>query len=118
VAFAEDCPGLFRVMWHPSLKPFTGHPGLAEAAGATLAPLEQLVVRAQAAGVFAPGPPGPLTLTVWSTIHGLTVLALDAQLAGPFGILDPLEAVEPVTRRLLEGLRAEPAGPRAARPGG
>jgi hypothetical protein len=65
----------------------------------------------QADGEFTPGPPEPLAITAWSTVHGLAVLAME-------GLLPPAltfggrgaELAEVVTRTLGAGLvlRAEP----------
>lgn len=105
VAFALHEPGLFRVMWHDEVKPFTSHAGLAEAARAALDLLVMALARAHERGTLAPGLDAKTAAMIaWSTMHGHAVLALDGQLVGPFGVTDATHSVRLVLRTLLEGL--------------
>jgi AcrR family transcriptional regulator len=78
VAFARAAPGQFRVMFHPTLKPFTQHPGLSEAAFDALGVLRRLVA--------ACGGGEREVMATWSLVHGQALLELDGQLQGPFGV--------------------------------
>lgn len=85
VLFATQSPGLFRVMFHPSLKPFSEHPALLQAATQALDVLRQLV-----AALAGPAVPQKVLVTrvmaAWSMFHGQAMLQLEQQLVVPFGI--------------------------------
>lgn len=76
--FGLEHPGEFRAMFHPSIKPFTKYSGLAEVA------LEAFDVLANEMHHIRPDAPKELSLAVWGTVHGITSLALDNQIAGVF----------------------------------
>ncbi len=108
VAFALEAPGSFRAMFDATLKPFTAHPGLAEAAFDALAVLNRVLRAGVAEGVFRPDDVSGSVMTTWATIHGQATLLADDQLAGPFEVTraEGLASARLVMRRLFEGLRA------------
>jgi AcrR family transcriptional regulator len=98
VRFALESPGAFRVMFHTSLKPFTAHQGLPEAASLALNILRTLVhscIPRASDGQVA-------VMTTWAAIHGQAMLFVDGQLEGPFGV-GPA-AAELATRRMMRWL--------------
>jgi AcrR family transcriptional regulator len=103
VEFALGESGAFRVMFSAELKPFTAHPGLAEAALEALAVLRGLVSRAEEAGVLPAGDAEARVRLLWTVAHGQASLATGAQLAGPFGLASDA-AVLGDTRRMLQAL--------------
>lgn len=80
VAFAEENPGLYRLLYAP------GHAAGADPAAipeAALAALEA-GVRAARQGGFAKGADArDVAAMLWFTVHGAILMALDAQLPGP-----------------------------------
>ncbi len=90
VLFALEHPGLFRVMFHPTLKPFADHPNLLTEATQSLGVLRRLLVELDEAPV-AEGELATRTMTAWAIFHGQAMLQLDQQLAFPFGV-GPAEA--------------------------
>ncbi len=107
VGFAAEEPGAFGVMFAAELKPFTAHPGLAEAADAALAVLHGLAARGVADGSLRPAGARELALVVWVAVHGLATLARERQLEARFGVDLPHApaAARGVLGMLLEGLR-------------
>ncbi|HMA91294.1 MAG TPA: TetR-like C-terminal domain-containing protein [Polyangiaceae bacterium] len=106
VAFALQCPGLFRVMFHPSIKPFADFPELDRAARAALLVLRHALVELRG-GPATEEVSRTQTMAAWSTIHGHAVLQLERQLNAPFGI-DPTDAdraARSVFRILIHGLK-------------
>lgn len=113
VTFAGTSPGLFRVMFHPCLKPFSNHPALLQAATATLEVLRRLVA-SYCAPAATPATLRTYAMTAWACVHGQAVLLLDQQLLVPFGV-EPTSADEStraVFRTLLSGVGAK--NPRSA----
>lgn len=103
VEFALCESGAFRVMFSAELKPFTAHPGLAEAALEALGVLRRLVSAAAAEGALPPGDAEARVRLLWTVAHGQASLATGAQLAGPFGLTSD-GAVLGDTRRMVQGL--------------
>jgi AcrR family transcriptional regulator len=103
VHFAASSPGLFRVMFHPSLKPLAQHPGLLQAAGAALAVLRKLV------GEISAAPRKAQVIAAWATIHGQAVLQLDQHLVATFGVEDAQSdaTARAVMHILVKGLSSE-----------
>ena len=114
VRFAVSHPAEFRFMFRPELRNPTVQTSQIEPAEAQaveragLAAYQALVdgiVACQEAGLVAPGDPGPLALTAWSTVHGLAVLLVDGPLqrdAAAAGYRDWV--AREVTQRLAQGL--------------
>lgn len=103
VHFAASSPGLFRVMFHPRLKPLAQHPGLLQAAGAALEVLKRLV------GEMTPAPRKAQMIAAWATIHGQAVLQLDQHLVATFGVEDSQAdaTARAVMHILAQGLSSE-----------
>lgn len=116
VALAAEDPGAFGVMFAAELKPFTAHPGLAEAADAALAVLVGLAERGVADGSLQPLPPREVALATWAAVHGLATLARDRQLEGRFDLDLPgaAAAARRLLAMLLAGVRAAPPARPAA----
>lgn len=116
VCFAVNNPARFRFMFRPELRTgyrparlFEGDERVegsaAEAARVAYEVLTDAIVECQRSGLVTAGEPASLTLTAWSTVHGLAVLILD----GPEGELarSPEEAgrvARVVTETLTRGL--------------
>jgi AcrR family transcriptional regulator len=101
VRFAANSPGLFRVMFHPSLKPLAQHPGLLQAADAALTVLKDIVAETMEH-------PRPLhTIAAWATIHGQAVLQLDQHLVVTFGVDDSQadSTARAVIQTMVDGLK-------------
>jgi AcrR family transcriptional regulator len=112
-------PALYRLMFGPALaaptsaaqhgttKADSGRPAEARIAGATArAVLDEIILRGAETGAFAisAGSKNELAiaaLSIWSAVHGLTLLVIDA-LTGSELAIDAL--VERLVRTLLEGL--------------
>jgi AcrR family transcriptional regulator len=108
VRFALASPGHYRVMFGGFVAKADCDPNLTtEASGAfgvLLAALTELQQRKLVRG----GEPEPLALFVWSTVHGVAMLAIDGQLTRPGLSLDPV--MHSVVQRVWDGI-AVPGGP-------
>jgi AcrR family transcriptional regulator len=104
VCFANDNPGLFRLMFSGLLSERSRYPDLQEAAAAAFAMLGELV------GENLARPPGEATdalvLTAWSTVHGLAVLLIEGRLDVRQTNEDAARLTREVTRVLGRGLRS------------
>lgn len=78
VNFGLANPGIYRTMFHNSIKPFSDYPHLLESANNALLELNNLFDNGMKTAEFN-------ALTLWTSAHGIVSLALDGQLAGPFG---------------------------------
>lgn len=78
VNFGLANPGIYRAMFHNSIKPFSNYPYLHESANTALLELNHLFDNRMKSTRFN-------ALTLWTSAHGIVSLALDGQLAGPFG---------------------------------
>jgi AcrR family transcriptional regulator len=104
--FAKSSPGLFRVMFHPSLKPLSQHAGLLQAATSALAVLKEIVAE------VTPHALPFRVMAAWATIHGQAILQLDQHLVATFGVdgdSDADAAARAVMQTLLDGLRSRPS---------
>jgi AcrR family transcriptional regulator len=113
-------PALFRLMFGPVLVTIAaGRPAEARDAGARAkAVLDEIILRGAQSGDFATSPDGKselamASLSVWSAVHGLTMLALD-KLTGSDLSIDNL--VKRLMRTLFDGLM--PRSSRVAVPQG
>ncbi len=107
VEFAVDHPAHFRVMFGGQVPDFTSHAALLDASACTFGLLVQCVEQGQASRQLAPGPPLPIALTAWSTVHGLASLLVENQLAQlGLGREDAERLAMEQTEKLLEGLKA------------
>lgn len=108
-AFALGNPARYRLMFGSELLPDSGfQPTLTEVAGAgAKAVLRDVVVRGAASGDFAVDEEDPdqvagAVLSVWSAVHGLALLLMDAKIVSPGA---PQGQVDTVSEVLLAGLR-------------
>nr|BFE84347.1 hypothetical protein GCM10020093_069480 [Planobispora longispora] len=105
VAFARREPNTFRALTHPSLADKSQHPDLLSASNRAFDVLRAAVVRAQADGHVVSAAPAALALTAWSTVHGISALIVDDQLAAKGYADDPDDLAEEVLATLFLGLR-------------
>jgi AcrR family transcriptional regulator len=118
VSAGVENPALYRLMFGPALAAPTsavrsdtkangGRPAEARAAGATAkAVLDEIILRGAESGAFAISPRSKselavAALSIWSAVHGLTMLVIDS-LTGSELAIDML--VERLVHTLLEGL--------------
>lgn len=76
--FARENEGLFRAMFHSSIKPFDKFPGLIEAANSAIFPLFSIF------SAMDRKRSEPKVLLSWAVAHGFATLAIDGQIPGPF----------------------------------
>ncbi|GAA3442803.1 WHG domain-containing protein [Planomonospora venezuelensis] len=106
VGFARREPNTFRVLTHPSLADKSQHPDLLSASDRAFDVLHAAVLRAQADGHLGPAAPAALALTAWSTVHGISSLVVDDQLAAKGYTGDPDDLAEEVLATLFLGMRS------------
>lgn len=102
VAFAQDEPNLYRLMFGGRILPKGAHPRLDEAGLAAFRVLEETVAMGQHVGYLKPLPLSLMTATAWSLVHGLSQLTIDGHLPG--ADIEPTLA-EGVLTLLLDGSR-------------
>jgi AcrR family transcriptional regulator len=109
VAFGVRRPHLLQLMFGPAVPDWSVHPGLVAASGQLAALLADIVIEGQARGVIRAGPVGDLTLTAWSLVHGLALLATGRRIPGA-SVDDAFiqRAARRATRLLVDGLRSRP----------
>jgi AcrR family transcriptional regulator len=94
VCFGVENPSLFRLMFGSRLSAIKrdSESPLALAAAGARGVLDQVIRRGVLDGVFVPPMRGPkgqkaLLLAAWSTVHGLTTLAIDGTIGGPVAVI-------------------------------
>jgi AcrR family transcriptional regulator len=103
--FAVEQPARFRIMFRPeSHDPRTS--GVTAASQRALQVLLRVILDAQAAGVAPLGDPMALSLTAWSTAHGLSALWVDRVLERSIGVMDARALGTMVARTLSQLLKA------------
>lgn len=102
VAFAEDEPNLYRLMFGGRILPKGAHPRLDDAGLEAFRVLEETVAMGQRVGYLKPLPLPLMTATAWSLVHGLSELTIDGHL--PSADIEPTMA-EGVLTLLLDGSR-------------
>lgn len=80
VAFAQEHPAYFRLMFRPELSEPQKHPDAKAAEDAASACLEETVADCVCAGVIAAAQADELAITAWSLGHGMASLLLDGEL--------------------------------------
>jgi AcrR family transcriptional regulator len=80
VAFAQQNPAYFRLMFRPELSEPQKHPDGKAAEDAAAACLEETVAECVAAGVIPAAQADELHVTAWSLGHGMASLWLDGEL--------------------------------------
>lgn len=104
VAFAEDEPNLYRLMFGGRILPKGAHPRLDDAGHEAFRVLEETVAKGQSVGYLKPLPLSLMTATAWSMVHGLSELTIDGHLPG--AEVEPALA-EGVLALLLDGSRKQ-----------
>ncbi len=80
VAFAQDEPNLYRLMFGGRVLPLGVHPRLDSAGKGAFQVLEDTVASARDRGFLKPMPLSLMTATAWSLVHGLSLLTIDGHL--------------------------------------
>jgi AcrR family transcriptional regulator len=80
VAFAQQHPAYFRIMFRPELSEPQKHPDAKAAEDAAAACLEETVAECVRAGVIPAAQADELAVTAWSLGHGMASLWLDGEL--------------------------------------
>ncbi|MEE3118743.1 MAG: TetR/AcrR family transcriptional regulator [Pseudomonadota bacterium] len=104
VAFAQDEPNLYRLMFGGRVLPKDAHPQLDQAGHGAFHVLQDTIDRAQQAGYLKPMPLAIMTAAAWSLVHGLAQLTIDGHL--PAANAEPM-LVEGVLSLLLDGSRSD-----------
>jgi AcrR family transcriptional regulator len=106
VRFATGQPAHYRVMFGGvTATPAGADPELQQAGHAAFGVLTDAIAACQQAGEVRPGPVGPLAITAWSVVHGLSMLLIDRQLDGmDAGPPEPQSLAQQVTTLVVEGL--------------
>ena len=116
VGFALQNPGYFRVIFSGLIAHQNASPALRAAGDEAYGVLRGLIVEGLRDGALGGADADTLSLSAWSLVHGLSMLAIDGQLS-PWG--DAALLADQVTRRMLALLetgitpRADPARRRA-----
>jgi AcrR family transcriptional regulator len=105
VAFAQDEPNLYRLMFGGRVLAKGSHPRLDAAGKRTFQVLENTVARARQLGYLKPLPVSLITAAAWSLVHGLSQLTIDGHLPGAKA--EPM-LTEGVLSLLLDGSRSDP----------
>jgi len=104
VRFALDNPGHYRVMFGGVLATADCDPELTAEASGAFGVLLSTLAELQQAGLVRTGDLEALALFVWSTVHGVSMLAIDGQLARPGLSLDAV--MQSVVDRVWDGSAA------------
>lgn len=94
-------PAEYRVMFGPEMADTRDFPSLRETGRGVLGGVAEAVTQLQNAGLIGPGDPWLIAVALWSTLHGLVMLALDGQTEG---IADSDALVEEATRIVMFGM--------------
>lgn len=104
VAFAQEEPNLYRLMFGGRVLPMGAHPRLDAAGKGAFQVLEDTVARARQLGYLKPSPVSLMTAAAWSLVHGLSQLTIDGHL--PSAKAEPM-LTEGVLSLLLDGSRPD-----------
>jgi AcrR family transcriptional regulator len=105
VAFAQQNPHLFRLMFGPLMSAECRHQGLHLHCRECFAVLMEVISEGQAAGIFKSGNPEVLANTAWTMVHGVAHLAIDGQL-DPERFGNVTNMLEMLGNHLIDGLKA------------
>ena len=109
VAFALDDPAHFKVMFSNVLEQQQAYPEFVETVQKNFQQLVTLVEKGQGAGLLNPGPAETLAVSLWSLVHGFTLLYLENQISHT--ILERTSLQELLLQTLNQVTRRElPAG--------
>ncbi len=104
VAFAQEEPNLYRLMFGGRVLPMGAHPRLDAAGKRAFQVLENTVAHARQLGYLKPLPVSLITAAAWSLVHGLSQLTIDGHLPG--AKTEPM-LTEGVLSLLLDGSRSD-----------
>ncbi|WP_298450134.1 TetR/AcrR family transcriptional regulator [uncultured Marinobacter sp.] len=104
VAFAQEEPNLYRLMFGGRVLPLGAHPRLDAAGKGAFQVLENTVARARELGYLKPSPVSLMTAAAWSLVHGLSQLTIDGHL--PSAKTEPM-LTDGVLSLLLDGARSD-----------
>jgi AcrR family transcriptional regulator len=109
VAFALDDPAHFKVMFSNVVEQQQAYPDFVATVQKNFQQLVTLVEQSQQAGLLSPGPAETLAVSVWSLVHGFTLLYLENQISHT--ILEGSSLQELLLQTLNQVTRRElPAG--------
>lgn len=104
VAFAQEEPSLYRLMFGGRVLPMGAHPRLDAAGKRAFQVLENTVAHARQLGYLKPLPVSLITAAAWSLVHGLSQLTIDGHLPGAKA--EPM-LTKGVLSLLLDGSRSD-----------
>jgi AcrR family transcriptional regulator len=104
VLFAVRHPAQFRVMYAPYATVKESAPDLVRARADAHRASMDIIAQAKAARLLCPGDPMQLALALWSSMHGLSVLLTEGQLARYDRPVRAAKLARLVSRFLLQGL--------------
>ena len=107
IDFALTHVAHFKVMFHLAVADKAAYPGLHAAGQMTFDLLVTAVEACQAAGVVAEGDARIQALFAWSTVHGLSTLAVEDQLRGKALPADAADLADALTDHVFFGMRPE-----------
>lgn len=81
IEFALDDPAHFKITLSGVVEKEQDYPALVKATESAFVLLEQIVGTCQQADILRPSAEDLMAVSVWSVIHGLVTLALDAQIS-------------------------------------
>jgi AcrR family transcriptional regulator len=107
LAFALDRPAHMREMFSGLTLERQAHPSLYAASKQSFGLLTATIAAGQASGEIRAGDPTELAITIWSLIHGVTMLLLERQIAMDADAADVGGLIQGALQQLYNGLRPE-----------
>jgi AcrR family transcriptional regulator len=104
VTFALERPAAFGVMYARYATLNEGAPALVQARAEAHQSSQDIVRRAQAAGLLRDGDPMHIALVLWSSMHGLAVLLTEGQLGRFDRPVDAAKLANMVSAWILRGI--------------
>lgn len=104
--FALTHPERFKLMFSDVLEKEKDHPDFVETSQRSFRKLVEVTGICQQAGVLKPGPSEATALTVWSAVHGLSLLLLEGQV--PHTLVDSMGARGLLTHTLSQIMQTNP----------
>jgi AcrR family transcriptional regulator len=107
LAFALDRPAHMREMFSGLTLERQAHPSLYAASKQSFGLLTATIAAGQASGEIRACDPTELAITIWSLIHGVTMLLLERQIAMDADAADVGGLIQGALQQLYNGLRPE-----------
>lgn len=119
VLFAVQNEGFFRAMFHVELNDKSDLPELRDTAWSAFRCLMDTIRACRSAGLCRPVPAEQIALAAWASVHGLSCLLIDRQLASSSGLphIAARDAAAALTEMLDTGF-FQPKSPEGSRPSG